>query len=110
MSYPVYASEHEDEVTVSGCLAHCRRYFWYALLILDVTGCSQEQIYTLPEVRALFLISEIYAADEPLKEVSAQERKEARDKTVRKKVNAFFDFIDSLDVENQSIVQNLSRR
>ncbi len=100
VSYPVYASEHEDEVTVSGCLAHCRRYFWYALLILDVTGCSQEQIYTLPEVRALFLISEIYAADEPLKEVSAQERKEARDKTVRKKVNAFFDFIDSLDVGN----------
>lgn len=100
VAYPVYESETDGEVTVSGCLAHCRRYFWYALLILNVTDLSIDQVRSLPEVRALSLISEIYMADEPLKEISASERAAARDTTVRKKVNAFFDFIDSLDIQD----------
>lgn len=100
VAYPVYESETDGEVTVSGCLAHCRRYFWYALLILNVTDLSIDQVRSLPEVRALSLIGEIYMADEPLKEISASERAAARDTTVRKKVNAFFDFIDSLDIQD----------
>lgn len=100
VAYPVYESETDGDVTVSGCLAHCRRYFWYALLIMNVTGMSVQQIENLPEVKALFLIGEIYQEDEPLKKVSARERAERRDKSVRKKVDAFFEFIDSLDIQN----------
>ena len=101
-AYPVYASETGGEVSVSGCLAHCRRYFWYALLVLNITGLDAEQVRDLPEVKALTLIREIYLADEPLKEVPAEERAEGRDKTVRKKTDAFFAFIDSLDIEDPS--------
>ena len=61
---------------------------------------SVQQIENLPEVKALFLIGEIYQEDEPLKKVSARERAERRDKSVRKKVDAFFEFIDSLDIQN----------
>ena len=100
VAYPVFESESDGDVTVSGCLAHCRRYFWYALLIQNVTGLNMEQIENLPEYRALSLIGEIYQEEEPLKEVTARERAEARDKSVRKKVEAFFRFIDSLDIQN----------
>ena len=107
VAYPVYESETDGEVTVSGCLAHCRRYFWYALLILNVKGMSPEQVKSLPEIQALFLISEIYRTDEPLKKVSAEERAYARDKIVRQKVDAFFGFIDSLDIDNPSFSAKL---
>lgn len=102
VAYPVYESETDGQVEVSGCFAHCRRYFWYALLVLDVTGYSPEQIQSLPEVKTLFMISEIYEAETPLKSVPAGERSEARNTTVRKKVDAFMEYIDSLDVEDPS--------
>ena len=107
VAYPVFESESDGDVTVSGCFAHCRRYFWYALLIQNVTGLNMEQVENLPEVRALSLIGEIYQEDEPLKEVTAQERAEARDKSVRKKVDAFFMFIDSLDIQNPAYSDKL---
>lgn len=100
ISYPVYASETGGEVKASGCFAHCRRYFFYALQVRNVSGCSMEEIKALPEARALCLISDIYQADEPLKKVTAKERTVLRNTLVREKVNAFFEYIDSLDEED----------
>ena len=74
-----------------------------ALLILK----TDEQIRELREVKAVNLIAEIYIEENALKELSADERHELRQKIVRPKVNAFFDYIKAIDVDAQLVSEKL---
>lgn len=69
-------------------------------LLIKKDDISEETLNELPETKALSLISEIYDADEKLKTISAEERKEQRDLTVRPLVEKFYSFIESID-ENE---------
>lgn len=51
-----------------------------------------------PESQALKLIGEIYAAEKPLKEVSVKERTTRRNTEARPKEDAFFSFVNGLDI------------
>lgn len=99
-AYPSFANESEGDVTLSGCFMHARRRFVEALSVLSPKGLSEEQLLLLPEVKGITLIGEIYHADEPLKALSAAERQEKRQTDVRGKVEAYFDFIKTFDLEN----------
>lgn len=99
VSYDVLEKEAGGEITSTGCFMHCRRRFVQAILVLGRKQ-TDEKIYSeLPEVKARMLIDEIYEADTPLKDLSAEERQEKRNSTVRPKVDAFFEYIHSLDPE-----------
>ncbi len=106
-AYPCFADETSGLMILAGCYMHCRRHFVEALLILKLNDLSDEQIQTLPEVRAVALIAEIYAAENPLKELSSEKRYELRQKTVLPKVNAFFDFIREIDLNNPLVSDKL---
>ena len=53
---------------------HCRRYFAEAFFINDISGLSDEQLKELPETKALLMIRDIYAEENKLKDMSADDR------------------------------------
>ena len=89
--------------TICGCFMHVRRRFVDALAVLDVSKMDKDARASLPEVRAIDLLRELYIADEPLKVLTAEERKEKREEVVAGKVDAFFDFVNGLDTEDPAM-------
>lgn len=98
-SYPLLESESNGRITSTGCMMHLRRRFAEALNLISLKDMPEETVNALPETKALKLIGEIYAADEPLKEASVKERTIRRDTEVRPLVDAFFTFVDSIDTD-----------
>jgi len=106
-AYPRFADESNGKVILTGCFMHCRRRFVEALLILNLKGLTDEQIHNLPEAHAILLIREIYLAEGELKDLSPEERLKCRGKEVLPKVNAFFDFIRSIDLNNPLLSEKM---
>ena len=95
-SYDILEEEYPD-IRGSRCLMHARRNFYYAAMLVKVKGKPQEELNELPEFKALILIDAINDADQPLKEVSSEERLQVRQTVVLEKANAFFDYLKTLD-------------
>jgi hypothetical protein len=93
----------DGSVIISGCLMHARRRFANALQVVDISGMTEEAVNSLPETKAIQLIAEIYMQENPLKELSPDERHLRRQSDVRPKVDAYFDFIHSFDLEDPSL-------
>ena len=89
---------------------HARRRFVEAMLVLNIKGLTDEQVLMLPEAQAILLIREIYLAETPLKSLSPEERLLQRKEKVLPKVNAFFEFIRTIDVTNPSSPAGFSPR
>ena len=105
-SYDVLEKEYED-IHGSGCFMHVRRRFYYAALLVQVKGKDRESFRDLPEVRGFDLVQEIYAAETPLKYCTPEERLRGRQTEVKKKVDAFFDYIKTLDADDPSYSEKL---
>lgn len=105
-SYDVLEKEY-PEIHGSGCFMHARRRFYYASLLLGTKGKEPEILRELPEIRALTLIDEIYDAEKPLKACTPEVRLRGRQSAVKEKVDAFFSFIKTLDVDNPSYSEKL---
>ena len=106
-AYPCYAGESNGLIILTGCFMHCRRRFVEALLILNLKGLADEQIRNLPETRAILLIREIYLAEGQLKDLSPEERLERRKAEVLPKVNAFFEFVSGIDLNNPLLSEKM---
>ena len=106
-AYPAFADESSKLLILTGCWMHCRRRLVEAALVLNVKGLSEEQVRQLPEIQAIFLIRDIYLADNPLKELSVSERLNRRLKEVKPKVDAFFTFIRTVDLSNPLVSEKL---
>lgn len=77
--------EDSDEgVTLVGCWAHCRRYFFEAAICRYPVG-----------VQGLMHIRALYAADNALRKLPPSKRKAMRDKHVRPLMDAFFEWVRS---------------
>ena len=105
-SYDTLEKEYPD-IHGSGCLMHVRRRFFYASLLIRIKGKSVEDFRDLPEIRALALIDEINDAEQPLKILPSEERLRIRQTEVRKKVDAFFDYIKTLEADDPSYSEKL---
>ena len=106
-AYSSFADDMDGLVVLCGCFMHCRRRFVEALALLDLKGLTQDQILELPETSAIALIGEIYNADEPLKGLSCSERLEKRQTEVKEKVDDFFEFVHSFDLDDPSASEKL---
>ncbi len=89
VSYKVYEDENEN-ITVTGCFMHCRRYFAEALFVNDISSLSEEAIADLPETKILLLIRDIYITDNALKDMAPEERYNARQEKVKPRVDELF--------------------
>ena len=106
-AYPCYAGESNGLIVLTGCFMHCRRRFVEAILILNLKGMTDEQILALPEAKAILLIREIYLAEGQLKNLSPEERLTRRKEEVLPRVNAFFEFIRGIDLNNPLLSEKL---
>ena len=97
VSYHVLEEESGGEILTTGCLMHCRRYFAEAFFVQDVAAMDDEELKALPETRALMLIREVYQEENLLKEMTADARAVARGEKVAPKVEAFFEYVHSLE-------------
>ena len=105
-SYDTLEKEYPD-IHGSGCLMHVRRRFFYASLLIRIKGKTPEVFQNLPEIKALALIDEIIDADRPLKALPSVERLRIRQSEVKKKADAFFDYIKTLDADDPSYSEKL---
>ena len=99
-AYDLMEKESQGAITVSGCWMHCRRRFVYALVTAVDKNMDPGQVAALPEFAALDKADAIFDADTPLKKLDAKERGRMRETEVRPKVDAFFEYLHSLDIES----------
>lgn len=97
VSYQVLEKESGGDILTTGCLMHCRRYFAEAFFVQDVAAMEDGELKALPETKALMLIRGIYQEENQLKEMAADERAAARKAKVAPKVDAFFEYVHSLE-------------
>lgn len=106
-SYQVLEKEKQDVILVCGCMMHMRRRYAQSLALIDKSKMSDAEIQDLPEAKALMLVGRIYAADEALKSLSAEERLAQRKVTVRPLVDEYFAYVDGIDTSNPLISNRL---
>lgn len=107
VSYPLYASEQNGRVINTWCFMHARRRI-VAARLLSQNGYTDEQLASTPEFIAIGLIRDIYLAENPLKDLSAEERLRRRQSEVKPKVDAYFNYLKSLDQEDPTYIDYLS--
>lgn len=87
----------EDGVTLVGCFAHCRRYFFEAAICKYAAG-----------VQGLLRIRAIYAADDAFRKMPPAKRKVMRDAHVRPLVESFFEW--ARDARSKAEGRNLATK
>lgn len=102
-SYKLLAKEKENAVVICGCMMHMRRRFVDALTLIDRFGMDENEVAELPAAKALTIIGQIYDADEPLKSLTAEERKLEREKNVKPLVEKFYNYIEGMNTEEPSM-------
>ena len=103
-SYDILEKEYPD-IRGSRCLMHARRNFYYAAMLVKAKEKPREELNELPEFKALILIDAINDADQPLKEVSPEERQQIRQTVVLEKADAFFDHLKTLDPDDPAYTE-----
>ncbi len=106
-AYQTLEKEKAGVIIVCGCMMHLRRRFADSLILIDKKGMTPEMIADLPETKALAMIGKIYDTDEPLKTLSAEERKKKRQRYVKPLVEEFYSYIESLDAEDPKMSAKL---
>ena len=99
-AYYTYEKEREGAVTIANCYMHLRRRFVKAFMVLDKKGLTIEQLGETIEEKAISLIGQIYQAENPLKELSPEERRKGRQDKVKPKVEELFKLLHEVDVKN----------
>ena len=102
-AYPVLEKETEGKITISGCMAHCRRRLVNAVRLIDKKAYTQEEYEALAPVKALDMIGKIYAEEGKLRDLSEEQRKKERNLHVRPLMDAFYSFIESIDTKDPLI-------
>ncbi|HEX2736455.1 MAG TPA: IS66 family transposase [Polyangiaceae bacterium] len=89
--------DSDESITLVGCWAHCRRYFFEAAICKYKVG-----------IQGLMHIRAIYAADDALKKLPPAKRKALRDEHVRPLMERFFEWVKA--AKAQSAGRNLATR
>lgn len=100
--YSALEEKSGGKIKVANCWMHLRRVFANAVLVKDLDKMSKKEILADPAARGLLLSNEIFKQDTKLKELSADERKAERLVKVKPCVDAFFEFVHSLDMNKLS--------
>jgi transposase len=78
-------TDNDEGVSLVGCFAHCRRYFFEAAICKYAVG-----------VQGLLRLRAIYAADDAFRKLPPVKRKAMRDQHVRPLIDSFFEWVNSV--------------
>jgi len=99
-SYYTFAGEHQDVITLAGCLMHARRPIALSAAVKGAAKLPEEEQKTMPEYRLLQLLAQIFDLEKSFRELSADERKDCRNEKVRPLLDEYFQIIHTLDPDN----------
>ena len=88
---------------------HCRRMWARAFVVTEdaLAGLSEQELLQIPEVKGLLMSNDIFAADTPLKKLDADTRHAERKLKVKPCVDAFFEFVHSIDPDDPEVTGKL---
>lgn len=109
VSYQVLESEADGNITVTGCMMHCRRYFAEAFFVNDVASMTDEELAGLPETKVLLLIRAVYAEENRLRDMLPHERKQARLGSVKPRFDELFEYIHFLDGSDDTYSERMQK-
>lgn len=94
-----YSAYHglPDGITVTGCMVHCRRYFHNALMAIP----DDKRKGTVAE-EAIKRIAMLYQIETMLKDKTAEERYEERQRQSRPLLEAFFSWLKPMEAASDS--------
>ena len=98
--YYTFAGEHEDAITLTGCLMHARRPIALSAAVKGAAKLPEAEQKAMPEYRLLQLLAQIFDLEKSFRGLSADERKACRNEKVRPLLDEYFQVIHSLDPEN----------
>lgn len=97
--YYTAQKEYPEQLTICGCLTHARRRFANAILVMRLPKTiTVDELKQIPEYRCILMIAEIYAEDEKLKPLSADERLKVRQEKVKPLFDQFIQYLETIDV------------
>ena len=99
-SYYTFAGEHEDTITLAGCLMHARRPFALSAAVKGAAKLPEEEQKKMPEYRLLQLLAQIFDLEKSFRGLSADERKACRNEKVRSLLDEYFEIAHTLDPDN----------
>ncbi len=79
-----------------------------SLSLIDTSSLDEDTLAALPEMQALLLIGKIYDADKQLKDLAVDERKLRRESEVRPLVEEYFQYIESIDLNDPLVSERLN--
>ena len=98
--YYTFAGEHEDTITLAGCLMHARRPIALSAAVKGAAKLPEETQKAMPEYRLLQLFAQIFDLEKSFREIPADERKKLRNEKVRPLLDEYFQIIHALDPYN----------
>ena len=98
--YYTFAGEHEDVITLAGCLMHARRPIALSAAVKGAAKLPETEQKAMPEYRLLQLLAQIFDLEKSFRGLSADERKECRKEEVRPLLDEYFQITHTLDPDN----------
>jgi len=98
--YYTFAGEHEDAITLAGCLMHARRPIALSAAVKGAAKLPEEEQKAMPEYRLLQLMAQIFDLEKSFRGLSADERKTRRNEKVCPLMDEYFQIIHTLDPDN----------
>lgn len=98
--YYTFASEHEDAITLAGCLMHARRPIALSAAVKGAAKLPEAEQKAMPEYRLLQLLAQIFDLEKSFRGLSADERNACRNEKVRPLLDEYFQVIHTLDPNN----------
>jgi hypothetical protein len=98
--YYTFAGEHEEVITLAGCLMHARRPIALSAAVKGAARLPEEDQKTMPEYQPLQLLAQIFDLEKSFRGLSADERKAHRQEKVRPLLDEYFQIIHMLDPDN----------
>ena len=108
-AYFSFRKEHEDAVTLAGCLMHGRRPVALSAAIKGMAKMPEEEAKKLPEYRLLLLLAMIFDLEKSCRDFTAEERKAFRQEKIRPLLDEYFQIIHSLDPENPEYTEKMKK-
>ena len=98
--YYTFAGEHEDAITLAGCLMHARRPIALSAAVKGAAKLPEAEQKAMPEYRLLQLLAQIFDLEKSFRGLSADERKACRNEKARPLLDEYFQLIHTLDPNN----------
>lgn len=103
--YTAIEKERGGALSVCNCWMHCRRAWAKAVLVMEpgIDGMPAEELVECIPVKGLLLANAIFGEDTPLKSLGADGRKAGRLVKVAPHVDAFFEFVHGIDMDDPAV-------